>query len=243
MNEAGAWRRGEQAGEGRSGLPLRTLDTDISLTSSAYAALREAIMGLRIYDAGTDLRLDERRLAQDLGISRTPVREALLRLEHEGLVKTVPRKGVYAVRKTKAEIIEIITVSAALESMGARLATERGSDEELASLRGLFAAFLGDTARAHLDEYSEANLRFHQRVVEMSHSGLLISLVEGLQVHMRAIRGRTIGEGDRISRSIVDHLHIVEALEARDAALAESLVRDHALNLAAHVAEHVHYLD
>ncbi|HZD64757.1 MAG TPA: GntR family transcriptional regulator [Acidimicrobiales bacterium] len=226
-----------------SALALEALDTDVSLTSSAYGALKAAIMAMRIYDREADLRLDERRLAQELGISRTPVREALLRLEHEGLVRTVPRRGVYVVRKTKAEIIEIITVSAALESMAARLATVRASDQEIATLREFFADFGEGSARAHLDEYSHANLRFHQRIVEISHSPLLGRMVGSLQVHMRAIRGRTMGDEDRVARSIVDHFHIIEALEGRDIEGVESLVRDHALSLARHVADHVTYLD
>ncbi|MGH9066818.1 MAG: GntR family transcriptional regulator [Acidimicrobiales bacterium] len=234
---------GRPGGGGATGLGLRAIDTDISLTSSAYAALREAIMAMRIYDDDTDLRLDERGLAQDLGISRTPVREALLRLEHEGLVRTVPRRGVYAVRKSKAEIIEIITVSAALEGMAARLATLRADDAEIATLAELFEDFPDGTVRTHIDEYSEANLAFHQRIVEMSHSDLLVQMVESLRIHMRAIRGRTIGDEDRATRSVVDHRHIIEALEHRRTDEVEQLVRHHALALADHVATHVHYLE
>jgi DNA-binding GntR family transcriptional regulator len=87
----------------------------------------------------------------------------------------------------------------------------------------------------HLDEYSSANLRFHQRVIELGHSQLIASMADSLLVHVRAIRRHTIGDADRAERSIVDHLHIIEALEARDAELAERLVRDHALNLARHI--------
>jgi len=86
------------------GLVLRAVTTEASLTSRAYDILREAIAEMPIYD-GTDddCRLDERALAEGLGISRTPVREALLRLENEGVVRTVPRRGIYVIRKTKAE--------------------------------------------------------------------------------------------------------------------------------------------
>ena len=78
-----------------------------------------------IYRSRSDIRLDERQLAQDFGISRTPVREAMAQLEREGFVRSVPRRGVYVVRKTKKEVIELITAWAALESMAARLITER----------------------------------------------------------------------------------------------------------------------
>ena len=85
-----------------------------------------------IYRSRADIRLDERQLAQDFGISRTPVREAMAQLEREGFVRSVPRRGIYVVRKTKREVIEMITAWAALESMAARLITENASDDEIA---------------------------------------------------------------------------------------------------------------
>ena len=203
-----------------------------SVAELAYQSLREAILGMDIYSSAADLRLDEQRLAAALGVSRTPVRQALTRLQHEGLVRTMPRRGVLIVRKSKAEITEMIRAWAALESMAARLVCERASDEDIASLRRLFSRFEGDELRLHLDEYSEANLAFHQRIFELARSPVITSMVDGLLVHVRGIRGRMIAEDDRAERSIVDHMHIIEALEARDAELAERLVREHALALA-----------
>jgi DNA-binding GntR family transcriptional regulator len=203
-----------------------------SVTQLAYQALREAILAMDIYRPGADLRLDEQRLADSLGVSRTPVRQALARLDHEGLVRIVPRRGVLIVRKSKDEITEMIRAWAALESMAARLLCERATDEEIGSLRELFSGFQDGGVRLHLDEYSEANLAFHSRIIELGRSPVITNMVDGLLVHVRAIRGRMIGEDDRAERSIVDHIHIIEALEARDAALAERLVREHALDLA-----------
>jgi DNA-binding GntR family transcriptional regulator len=208
----------------------------VSVAQLAYAAIRNAVLAMDAYDPAADLRLDEKRLAAQLGVSRTPVREALARLEHEGLVEIIPRRGVRVVRKSKAEIVEMIIAWAALEGMAARLATERAPDEEIGGLRNLFSEFEGDgELRSHLDEYSAANLRFHQRIIELGHSQLIADMADDLLVHVRAIRRHTIGEADRVERSIVDHMHIIEALEARDTELAERLVRDHALNLARHV--------
>jgi len=204
----------------------------VSVAELAYQSLREAILAMDIYDPDADLRLDEQRLAAALGVSRTPVRQALARLQHEGLVRIMPRRGVLIVRKSAAEITDMIRAWAALESMAARLLCERASDEDIRSLRGLFSGFEGDELRLHLDEYSEANLHFHQRIIELGRSPVITSMVDGLLVHVRAIRGRMIGEDDRAERSIVDHMHIIEALEDRDAALAERLVREHALDLA-----------
>jgi DNA-binding GntR family transcriptional regulator len=119
--------------------------------------------------------------------------------------------------------------------MAARLTCERATDEEIGSLYSLFSDFEDGELRSHLDEYSIANLRFHQRTMELGHSELISRMADGLLVHVRAIRRHTIGEADRVERSIVDHMQIIEALQAREAELAERLVRDHALNLARHV--------
>ncbi len=133
----------------------------------AYVALKNAIAAMDIYRSRAEIRLDERRLAHDFGVSRTPVREAMAQLEREGFVRSVPRRGVYVVRKTKREVIELITAWAALESMAARLITQTAGDDDIASLRRMFATFDNGEVRAHLDEYSEINIEFHQAIIRM----------------------------------------------------------------------------
>jgi DNA-binding GntR family transcriptional regulator len=222
-------------------LGLVRLESEASFAQRAYAALRAALLDMNIYErADQDLRLDERDLAKRLGVSRTPIRDALARLEHEGLVESVPRRGYFIVRKSREELVEIIKVWAALESMAARLITERASDDEISSLRSIFATFENGELGAKLDEYSDANLSFHGRIIELARSATLAKMADTLMIHVRSIRHRTISEDHRFERSMVDHSHIIEALESRDAELAERLVREHALGLAAHVAEHVH---
>jgi len=222
---------------------LEPIDTSFSFKNKAYAALKSVIVGMDVYGSPSEIRLDERSLAQDFGISRTPVREAMAQLEREGFVRSVPRRGIYVVRKTKREVIELITAWAALESMAARLITAIASDEEIAALRRMFVTFDNGALRAHLDEYSEVNIEFHQMIIRLSRNSVLVDLAENLFTHMRMIRRKTIGEKDRADRSIRDHMHIIEALEARDTVRAETLVRDHALGLADHVAEYADYLD
>jgi DNA-binding GntR family transcriptional regulator len=223
-------------------LAIEPIDTSFSFKNKAYAALKNVIVAMDIYRSRADIRLDERQLAQDFGISRTPVREAMAQLEREGFVRSVPRRGVYVVRKTKKEVIELITAWAALEGMAARLITQK-SDADVGALRDMFATFVDGELRAHLDEYSEVNIEFHQSIIRMSGNSVLIDLAENLFTHMRMIRRKTIVERDRVDRSIRDHMNIIEALEARDTARAEGLVRDHALGLAEHVAQYADYLD
>ncbi|MCC6947159.1 MAG: GntR family transcriptional regulator [Bradyrhizobiaceae bacterium] len=222
---------------------LAPLDDTSTFKDRAYASLKDVIVSLNVYEQPNEVRLDERRLAQDLGISRTPVREAMAQLEREGFVRSVPRRGIYVVRKTKKEVIEMITAWAALESMAARLITTDAAEGEIAQLRRMFAKFENGTLHAKLDEYSEVNIDFHQTIIRMSKNGVLIGLAENLFTHMRMIRRKTIGESDRADRSIRDHMNIIEALEARDTERAGNLVRDHALGLAEHVRRYADYLD
>jgi DNA-binding GntR family transcriptional regulator len=216
-------------------LKIAPLGEGPSLKIRAYAALKSAIMTMNIYAEEAELRLDERDLSKRLGISRTPLREALSQLNQEGIIKIVPRRGVFIQRKTKAEILNMITVWAALESMAARLATERAAAEEIGRMHALVDQFSEDEVVDNLGEYSEANIKFHQAIIGLGTCPLIRNITDGLFFHVRAIRRRTIFESDRARRSILDHRKIVAALEARETERAEQLVREHTLRLRDHV--------
>jgi DNA-binding GntR family transcriptional regulator len=213
-----------------------------SLRDQAYALLKQAIADSDIYNSTHQLRLDERQLTAALGVSRTPIREALSLLEQEGFIRTIPRRGVYIVRKSKREIIEMIQMWAALESMAARLATLHATDEEIARLRHMFDQFQGSPPAEHLGEYSDANIAFHTEIIRLGGSQMIIDMTHNLLLHVRAIRRATISQNNRASRSIIDHLKIIEALERRDTELAERLTREHTLGLAAHVDQYCDFL-
>jgi DNA-binding GntR family transcriptional regulator len=224
-------------------LSLKSIGASASLRDQAYAMLRKAIADADIYATREPVRLDERMLSETLGVSRTPIREAMTLLEQEGFLRTVPRRGIYIVRKSKREVVEMIQMWAALESMAARLATLHASDEEIARLRRMFDSFRDTTPAEHIEEYSDANIAFHQAIVELSKSQIILDTIKNIFVHVRAIRRMTISQSDRAARSIVDHLRIIEALEARDTELAERLVRQHSLDLAAYVEANCDFLD
>ncbi|MBV8261127.1 MAG: GntR family transcriptional regulator [Paraburkholderia sp.] len=224
-------------------LALQPINATLSLRDQAYAKLRQAIADADIYQSREEIRLDERVLSESLGVSRTPVREAMTLLEQEGFLRMVPRRGIYIVRKSKREIVEMIQMWAALESMAARLATLHATDEEIARLRHMFDDFRDSTPAEHIAEYSDANIAFHQAIVELSKSQIILDTIKNIFVHVRAIRRMTISQSDRASRSIVDHLRIIEALEKRDTELAEKLVRQHSLDLAAYVEKNCDFLD
>jgi DNA-binding GntR family transcriptional regulator len=223
-------------------LRVEPLEVSISLRKQACDAIKRAIMRMDLYSHPGEFRLDERQLSHDLGVSRTPIREALSVLEQEGFVRSVPRRGINVVRKSKREIVEMITVWAAIESMAARLAAPRITADELAELRGMVDAFQEDPD-AHIHEYSDANMAFHKAIIRMGGVELMASLTENLFIHMRAVRAVTMTQDNRARRSIVDHRAIIEALAAHDADKAARLVREHTMGLAAHVERHGDFLD
>ncbi len=223
-------------------LALPPINANTSFRNQAYALLRQAIAEAEIYSQEEEVRLDDRQLSEALGVSRTPIREAMTLLEQEGFLRTIPRRGIFIVRKTKKEIIEMIQMWAALESMAARMAAVHATDADIARLRHLFDEFVDAAPSEHINEYSEANLAFHQAIVEMGGSQIMADTVRNLLVHVRAIRKLTISKDNRAERSIIDHLKIVEALERRDRDLAEKLVRDHTLELANYVEKHCDFL-
>ncbi len=223
-------------------LQLHPLNSTAGLRQLATDAIKRAITEMDIYRHHGEFRLDERQLSQELGVSRTPIREALGYLEQEGLVRSIPRRGVFVVRKTKAELLEMILVWAAIEGSAARLAAERASEAELARLRHLFDAFEADPS-ARLDEYSQANTVFHKAIIGMGGCALMSQITDTLSIHMRALRAVTMGWGDRARRSMRDHHDIIAALDRRDADAVDRLVREHTQSLKAHIEQHGDQLD
>ena len=224
-------------------LSVKPIVASSSLRTLAYEALKSAITDMDIYGRPDEVRLDERKLSQELGVSRTPVREALTVLEQEGFVRSEARRGVFVIKKNKAEIVGMIHAWAALESMAARLACKRASDAQLRDLHEAFPEFYEGPPAEHIDEYSDANIRFHQTIIRLGHCDAIGDLTSNLLMHVRGIRNTALRQGDRAERSIREHVAIIAALETRDADLSERLVREHGLGLANHVHTYGDYLD
>ncbi len=217
-------------------ISISPIEPPASLANLVYNSLKELILTSQF---NPSQRLDERTLATQLGISRTPLREAIHRLVAEGFLRVEPRRGVFINEKSKQEIVEILYVRAALESMGARLATRHMTEGDVAGLRTIFASFAPDTVEQQTDEFSVANVTFHEQVLELSGCSKLIELASHIRDHMRMVRILTMRAGGRAQNALMEHLQIIEALENRDPDLSASRMREHILGLALHVEKTV----
>ena len=218
-----------------SEIKLKSIATDFTIKDHLYEVIRDHILSIDIYAMDEELRLDERQLASQLGVSRTPIREVLARLAQDGLVEILPRKGVFIHRKSMSDILDMVITWAALESMAARLATKVASDDDFILLRRFALNNTASSSEMQISEYSDANIKFHQTILELSGCALLKTTADQLFMQMAAIRRRAIHEDDRASRSVSDHMQIIDALEARDADLASNLVREHTMRLHDHI--------
>jgi len=211
---------------------VEKLEVPSRLSEMAYEAIKESILEVDLSQMPDEDRIDERGLAERLGISRTPLREAINRLVIEGFLKVMPRKGIYVVKKSKKEIIEILLVRAALEGMAARLATKYVTDEEIQKMKDIFSPFNASDIGKRFLKYSDVNIKFHEFVLQISRCEKLIELAGSIFDHMRWIRFQTVVFEDRLIKSHSEHLLIIEALEKRDPDLAEKIMREHIESLA-----------
>ncbi|MEM6489380.1 MAG: GntR family transcriptional regulator [Pseudomonadota bacterium] len=199
------------------------------LAEPVYEALKSRIMAIDVYAPDAPRRMDERGLAEQLGTSRTPVRAALGRLEQEGFVETLPRRGVFIRQKSLAEVRQMLEMWAALEAAAARMACARASEAEVDAL----AAHLATAPAGRLSEYSEGNIRFHRAVLALSGNPLMIEAGDGLIAHLAAVRRRAAAEPARTERSMIDHGAIVGAIRRREPDVAARSVEAHTARLVA----------
>ncbi len=195
----------------------------------AYEAIRSGIFSGE-HPAGSRLREEE--LAERIGVSRTPVREALRRLDAEGLVEFMPNRGAHVASWSDDDLREIFALRALLESFGARLAAARIDHETLAGLRELCDAMdlaLTGEGPDQVERVAELNNQFHQGVLAASGSNrlplLLSSLVEAPLVY-RTFRRYS---AEQVARSMSHHRELLAALEIGDGEWAESVMRSHVL--------------
>lgn len=204
-----------------------------------FDAVNEHLVRLR---AGLTepLRVREEALAEQLGVSRTPVREALIRLESAGVVSMQPGRGAVLMPLSDTDYLEWLQIREQLEAVATREATLNASQRDVDRLRALFAPFQpASTGEADDVAYAQANVHFHQDIIRLSGNQLLARIWASFGHLQTSYRRRTIAQLHRRADSLREHLAIIDAIEARDAPRAERLAREHVLTLAAAVKKAV----
>jgi DNA-binding GntR family transcriptional regulator len=207
---------------------LEKVNSVLSLKDKAYAAIKGAILSLR-FEPG--MPLVESDLAQQLGISKTPVRDALQELEREGFVVRVPFKGTYVTDVTPSDIAEIFQLRAILEGFAARLAAPLLSEEELEQVDSDLTAAEAALAEGDIAHCSALGQCVHNALLDKAGNRRLASIDRNLDDHVTRLRILSDRIGGRLSKSVKEHRLVQAALVRRDPAAAEQAMRDHLLSV------------
>lgn len=208
---------------------------DLKLNSNAYLPLRDVVFQtLRTAILRGELkpgeRLMELQLADQLGVSRTPVREAIRMLEQEGLAVTTPRKGAQVARMTEKDMEEVLQIRTVLEELAARLSCGRITEKELDELRAAMVNFEQKTENGSLEEMGEADSAFHDVIYRASGNQKLLNLLNNLREQIFRYRIEYLKDRSSYPVLIREHREICEALQMRDGERASKKVRLHLKN-------------
>lgn len=174
--------------------------------------------------------VDEQKLAEQYGISRTPLREALKVLASEGLVVLKPRRGCYVTELSPQDLDDIFPIMALLEGRATHEALSKATDEDIAALDGIHAR-LEDSAREdRIPDFFEANQEFHKRIQELSDNRWLLSVIQDLRKVLKLSRMHSLSLEGRLQQSLDEHRAIMAAIRKRDIAQAERFMHDHILS-------------
>ncbi len=174
--------------------------------------------------------VDEQALAEQYGISRTPLREALKVLASEGLVTLKPRRGCYVTEISERDLDEVFSVMSMLEGECARVSAAHASDTELGRLRAIHAGLERAAAEKDIDGFFEANQAFHLALQEIADNRWLLNVIEDLRKVIKLSRHHSLFSEGRLEQSLAEHRAILDALLARNAEQAEQRMRAHILS-------------
>ena len=197
-----------------------------SLHDEAAAALRDRIFAGEL---GPGMFLDEVRLAEEMKISRTPLREALKVLTAEGLVRHEPRRGCFVNEVTEQDLDEIFPVIALLEGRCAFEAARNATDADLAALEALHQRLQQSAEAGRITEYYEANYAIHEAFITLADNRWLAQVIGDLRKILRLARHKSLHAPGRMQQSLAEHLAVFAALKARDCDAAEEAMRTHLL--------------
>jgi DNA-binding GntR family transcriptional regulator len=203
------------------------LDSYKPLREIVFESLREAIIS-GVLKPGE--RLMEIQLAEEMGVSRTPIREAIRKLELEGFVVMIPRKGAYVAGISLKDIADVFEIRAALEALAASLAAERITEEELEQMERLLVRKAELTEANDLDSIVEVDTDFHAILFKASRNEKLGQILNNLREQIQRFRAVSLAMPGRMKEALEEHRKIVEALSERNVALVASLAAEHIEN-------------
>lgn len=207
-------------------VPIK-LDNYKPLREIVFETLRDAIITGKL---GPGERLMEIQLAEEMGVSRTPVREAIRKLELEGFVVMVPRKGAYVAGVSIKDIADVFEVRAALEGLAASLAAERITEDELDRLERSIVSINEVSDGKNINKAVESDIDFHDMLYQASRNQKLITIITNLKEQLQRYRATSLAEEGRTKDAVDEHKQIVEALSERNGELAGELARQHIEN-------------
>lgn len=198
-----------------------------SLRAKVFNSIRQDILSGK-YQRGDELT--ESGLGASLGVSRTPVREALRQLELEGLVELVPNKGAFVTGISNKDIQDIYEIRSRLEGLCARWAAKNITQEQLDEMEEILYLTEYHVRKEHYEQLSELDGRFHELMYEASHSRIMAHELSDFHQYVQLARKQSLKNSMRSLRSNEEHQRILEALKAHDEDLAEKLATEHILN-------------
>lgn len=211
-----------------AGIDVKQEVTDkYSLRGRVFHRLREDILSGK-YNEHDELK--EVAIGEELGVSRTPVREAFRQLELEGLIQIVPNKGAYVTGITEKDVRDIYMIRSLLEGLCARWATEHITPEQMAEMEENIFLSKFHAEKGHYEQLAQLDNRFHEILYEACNSKMLEHPLRDFHEYVLRVRKRTLAEKNRGTKSNEEHEQIMEAIKAGDADRAEALANAHMIN-------------
>lgn len=211
-----------------SGYDVKQEVTDkYSLRGRVFHKLREDILSGKYEDHE---ELKEVAIGEELGVSRTPVREAFRQLELEGLIQIIPNKGAYVTGITEKDVKDIYMIRSLLEGLCARWTTEHITEEQLEEMEENVYLAKFHAQKGHLEQLAELDNRFHEIMYEACNSKMLEHQLRDFHEYVLRVRRRTLSSANRGPKSNEEHEQILEAIKAKNADLAQQLANQHIIN-------------
>lgn len=195
-----------------------------SLGNKIFLYLRDKILNEE-YIAGQ--KLNEVALSKELNISRTPIREALKQLELEGLVKSIPNKGVYVSGFSPRDIDDMLEIRYALEGIAIQLAIERINEEQLQKIKEVYDLMEFYAQKGDRGKFNELNIAFHEAIYRGTQSQYFEQLLKDINYYISATSRHSIRQPDRLDSAAIEHKEIYEAIVARDKEEAKKKIQEH----------------